>query len=81
VVVGDAATEWICNYAPRIRGQEIGVDGRSNAALTAQTAAAAAAAPALTKRLGGEQKFALVGLRPKELGIHKKGGVCHENGR
>ena len=57
VVVGDAATEWICDYAPWIRGQGLGVDGRSNAALTAQTEAAAAAAPALAKRLGGEQKF------------------------
>jgi hypothetical protein len=56
VVVGDAATEWICDYAPWIRGQGLGVDGRSNAALTAQTEAAAAAAPALAKRLGGEQK-------------------------
>jgi hypothetical protein len=24
VVVGDAATEWICDYAPRIRGQGLG---------------------------------------------------------
>jgi hypothetical protein len=48
--------------------------GLTNAAFTAQTEAAAAAAPALAKRLGGEQKFpcksshnvlraALVGLR------------------
>jgi hypothetical protein len=57
VVVGDAATEWICDYAPWIRSQGFGVDGRSDAALTAQTKAAAAAAPALAKRLGDEQNF------------------------
>jgi hypothetical protein len=74
VVVGDAATEWICDYAPWIRSQGLGVDGRSDVALTAQTEVAAAAAPALAKRLGREQKLpcksshnvlraALVGLR------------------
>jgi hypothetical protein len=90
VVVGDAATEWICDYAPWIRGQGLGVDGRSNSTLTAQTEAAAAAAPALEKRLVGEQKFPYKSSHivfkgrsggPKELGIHKEGGVCHENGR